>query len=107
MSDVKERLQTTATTCLESYDAWVNDSKDNAKRETLQDAIHEVRKVMSRLEIDMAVSERDSGGRPLPIPEHRSSPQGGDDDGQPNNNKGGQKRQRSRRPAQKKAASSD
>lgn len=105
MSEVKERLQTTATTCLETYDAWVNDSKDNAKREALQDAIHEVRKVMSRLEIDMAVSDRDNSGRPLPIPEHRSSPQGGDE-GQPNN-KGGQKRPRTRRPAQKKSASGE
>lgn len=84
MSEVKERLQQTAMACLESYDAWVGDQKDEDKREALQEAVHELRKVASRLEIDIAVSEREGmRSKPLPIPSHRSANKGaqGDDDG--------------------------
>ena len=102
-ANVKERLQASAMSCLESYDAWDKDKKDAAKREALQEAVHELRKVASRLEIDIAVSERDGmKDKPLPIPAHRSAPKGKN-----NNDDGGkvEKRpQRSKKPAAKKPA---
>ncbi len=72
MSDVKERLQTSATACLETYDAWNGDKKDSTKREALQVAVHELRKVVSRLEIDIALSERD-GSKGKPITSHHNN----------------------------------
>ena len=101
-ASVKERLQATAMACLESYDAWDQDKKDVTKREALQEAVHELRKVASRLEIDIAISERDGQSKSLPIPSHRSAPKGKN-----NNDDGGkvEKRpQRSRKTATKKPA---
>ncbi|MEM7617904.1 MAG: hypothetical protein AAF244_00840, partial [Pseudomonadota bacterium] len=72
---------------------------------------------VSRLEIEIAMSERDStNSKPIPIPSHRSQnkkeggnesilPDAGHTEGNGNGGgakKGGQKRQRSRRPAPKK-----
>jgi len=121
MSEVKDRLKEASETCLKSYEAWDGDKKSPEGRETLQESIHELRKVISRLEIEIAISERDnSKGKPLPIPSHRSQtkkeggnesilPDGGHTEG--NNNSGGKsggrsgggaKRPRTRRPAPKK-----
>lgn len=99
-ASVKERLQATAMTCLESYEAWDKDKKDIGKRETLQEAVHELRKVASRLEIDIAISERDGQSKPLPIPSHRSAPKGRHNDG----GKTEKRPQRSKKPAAKKPA---
>lgn len=117
MSEIKERLKETADACLKSYEAWDSDKKKSESRENLQEAIHELRKVASRLEIEIAVSERDAmSDKPLPIPPHRSSskakgavesilPDNGNTVGN-NNSKGkkegGARRSRSRRPAQKR-----
>lgn len=74
MDDIKKRLQTAADNCLKNYDAWDSDKKKTSNREDLQEAIHELRKVASRLEIEIAVSERDAmSDKPLPIPHHRST----------------------------------
>lgn len=73
MPEIKERLEETAKTCLKAYEDWRGDEKKQAARESLQDAIHELRKVTSRLEIEVAISERDqNAAKPLPIPPHRS-----------------------------------
>lgn len=119
MSEVKDRLKEAAQNCIESYDAWGGEKKSPDGRETLQESIHELRKVISRLEIEIAISERDnSKGKPLPIPSHRSQgkkevvhesilPDGGhteSNNGKPSGGgrSGGAKRPRTRRPAPKK-----
>lgn len=70
MSDeVKQRLQDSTANCLKAYDAWDGDKKNATARETLQDAVHELRKVASRLEIEIAVSDRKQmTQKPMPIP---------------------------------------
>lgn len=75
MSDeIKERLQATGAQCLSAYEAWAKDQKDEKAREDLQESIHELRKVTSRLEIELAISERDQmGQKKLPIPPHRAA----------------------------------
>lgn len=74
MEEVKQRLVLAADTCVKAYDKWSTDQKSPAGRESLQDAIHELRKVASRLEIDLAISERDQmAQKPIAIPPHRAS----------------------------------
>lgn len=73
-ADIEERLKDKSEECLKCYQAWAKDDKDIKVREALQDAIHELRKVASRLEIELAMSERDQmAQKPLPIPSHRNS----------------------------------
>jgi len=125
MSELKDRLKEESEKCLASYEAWDADRKKSDERETLQESIHDLRKVVSRLEIEIAISERDKvNSKPLPIPSHRSQskkdggnesilPDGGHTDGNSgNNNKGGKsnnrsggaaRRPRTRRPAPKNA----
>ena len=114
--DVKTRLEKCSATCLETYQTW--DSKKETKtREDLQEAIHELRKVASRIEIEITKSERaNSSSKSIPIPAHRSNSKskgavesilpdqgnteeksGGKKDG------GGRRPQRTRRPAPKKS----
>ena len=74
MDEIQTRLQETSQNCLKAYEAWAGNKKDSKIQEALQAAIHELRKVSSRLEIELAVSERDQmTSKPLPIPAHRSS----------------------------------
>ena len=74
MDEIEERLKKTADTCIATYNAWVSKKEDIALRETLQEAVHELRKVAARLEIQIAVSERkETTQKPMPIPSHRSS----------------------------------
>lgn len=91
MDEIEKRLRDAADNCIKHYTAWHKDKKAGAERDSLMEAIHELRKVAARLEIDIAVSDRsEMASRPLPIPPHRSSsrrPQtgpaddsGGDDD---------------------------
>lgn len=68
-----QRLQETAAKCLSSLDAWNKDLKDTEARETLLESVHELRKVTSRLEIDIAMNDRKAvNAKPIPIPEHKS-----------------------------------
>lgn len=124
MSDnnIEQRLTETSQTCLEAYTKWAQNRKDSDAREALQDAVHELRKVASRLEIEIALSERDEQTRKnIPIPSHRSHKgrkkqdqdngqgnnnddlpdfiKGGDNDGQ--NNGGDNKPKRGRKPGGK------
>lgn len=74
MDDIQTRLNETSQNCLVAYEAWDKDRQDKKSQEELHAAIHELRKVSSRLEIDLAVSERNqSTAKPLPIPAHKSS----------------------------------
>lgn len=80
MDDVQQRLTETVKTTLESYEAWSKDKSKDETREALNEAVHELRKVASRVEIEIAVSERDEQSRnPIPIPPHRSKKPGNGD----------------------------
>lgn len=84
MEEIEKRLRDTTDACIKSFENWIKQGKDLESRETLMEAMHEIRKVVARLEVEIAISERDRlGSRPLPIPPHRSSrkgPQGEDGD---------------------------
>lgn len=72
--DIRDRLKNASEECLKCYEAWSGNDKDDKAREALQDAIHELRKVSSRLEIELAISERDQmAQKPIPIPPHRDA----------------------------------
>lgn len=78
MDDIKQRLKDASEACVSTYEAWRGKMSDHAAREALQDAVHELRKVAARLEIDLAVSDRkQQGNEPIPIPSHRASRRGG------------------------------
>ena len=102
MDDIEQRLRDTADACIKAYLSWNANKKDPEVRENLQDTIHEIRRVSARLEIEIAISEREEmAARPIPIPPHRATRKGGgqqddlpddagnrnsddDDSGQPN-----------------------
>jgi hypothetical protein len=68
-----QRLQETAAKCLTSLESWNSDLKNIEARESLLEAVHELRKVTSRLEIDIAMNDRKAvNAKPIPIPEHKS-----------------------------------
>ena len=77
MDEIDKRLRESADACVKSYEAWRKDEKNSKSREELLEAVHELRKVSSRLEIEIAISERqDMADKPIPIPPHRSSKRG-------------------------------
>lgn len=83
MEDIDKRLRDSTDACIKSFEAWVKASKSPETREGLMEAMHEVRKVVARLEIEIAVSERDRlGSRPIPIPPHRSQRKRGGEAGE-------------------------
>lgn len=72
--EIKQRLKDSADACIQSYEAWFKDKKKAQTREALQEAVHEMRKVASRLEIELATSDRDQmASNPIPIPPHRDA----------------------------------
>lgn len=74
MDEIETRLKEAADDCIKAYESWSTQKKNPEAREKLQEATHELRKVAARLEIEIAVSERDDmAQRPIPIPPHRSS----------------------------------
>jgi len=74
MDEIQKRLQDATDNCLKAHKAWFDDKKNAQTREGLMECLHELRKVAARLEIEVAISERDQmGARPIPIPSHKSS----------------------------------
>ena len=74
MEEIEKRLRDATDACLAARAEWETNKKHGPAREKLQEAVHELRKVAARLEIELAVSERDEiAARPLPIPPHRSN----------------------------------
>lgn len=72
--EIEKRLKECSEGCLSAYTNWCGNEKDHSKREALSDALHELRKVCARLEIEMAASEREEQKTaPLPIPPHKAS----------------------------------
>lgn len=99
-ASIEDRLKETSASCLESYQAWNTNKKDSKAYEDLGSAVHELRKVASRLEIEMAISERDSGvQKPITPPMHKTLKGGA-----AAKNHDSQDRQRQRKPRKPKAA---
>lgn len=74
MDAIDARLKETSQQCLKAFEVWNQNKKDSAARNALQESVHELRKVASRLEIEVAISERDEmGQKPIPIPPHRDA----------------------------------
>ncbi len=81
MDEIKARLKDASDACLAKLETWRGKATDAAAREALQEALHELRKVTARIEIEMAVSDRRTqGSDPIPIPAHRASRRPGGDD---------------------------
>ncbi|HNQ91963.1 MAG TPA: hypothetical protein PKI93_03420 [Alphaproteobacteria bacterium] len=74
MDEIGQRLKECADACISAYGKWMTAKKDVTALENLQEAVHELRKVSARLEIEMAISEREEmSGRPIPVPPHRAA----------------------------------
>ncbi len=74
MDEIEKRLREGSENCYNCYETWRKNKKDIKGIEGLQEAIHELRKIASRLEIELAISERDEmAQRPIPIPPHRDA----------------------------------
>lgn len=74
MDEIETRLKTCSEKCVEAYCAWKDNKNDADLRGALQEAVHELRKVSARLEIEIATSERDQmAQKPIPVPPHRSA----------------------------------
>ena len=72
---VEARLRETARGCLVAYRGW-RQATGEASTQSLNDAVHELRKVLARIEIDMSASRREEQGlRPIPVPAHRAARQ--------------------------------
>lgn len=73
MEDIQQRLKDCSDVCIKALAGWAAQRQSHAMREDLLEALHELRKVAARLEIEMAVSERaEMPNRPMQIPSHRS-----------------------------------
>ncbi|MFA5592409.1 MAG: hypothetical protein WC989_03750 [Micavibrio sp.] len=87
MDEIEQRLRESTATFIKNFEGWAKDQTSADLREGLMDSMHEVRRVLARVEIEIAISERDRmGSRQLPIPPHRSQKKrggegGGDDAG--------------------------
>lgn len=74
MDEIETRLKTASEKCVDAYCAWKDKKNDADLRGALQEAVHELRKVSARLEIEIATSERDQmAQKPIPVPPHRSA----------------------------------
>ncbi|HEY8964402.1 MAG TPA: hypothetical protein VIN59_08090 [Alphaproteobacteria bacterium] len=107
MEDITQRLKDACEACTKTYTAWRAKSSDHTAREALMEAVHELRKVAARLEIDLAVADRQQNPNdPIPIPSHRAARRGGpgaqgpaDDIGNSVGGDDGRPQQRAPRPA--------
>ncbi len=70
---VEARLRDTARACLLAYRSW-RQQPGEASIQTLSDSVHELRKALARIEIDISATRRDEQAqRPIPIPAHRAA----------------------------------
>ena len=73
VDEIEARLRTASTACVDAYRSWRTPSIDDARRE-LADAVHELRKVVARIEIELAASRREEHALPpIPLPLNRSA----------------------------------
>lgn len=64
-----QRMDAAAKVCAELYRAWKANGGDNAMQ-SLADSLHEMRKVIARMEIEMSASRREEQ-KPVPMPAYR------------------------------------
>lgn len=70
---VEARLRETARGCLSAYRNW-KQTPGESSIQALSDAVHDLRKALARIEIDMSASRREEQAiRPIPIPAHRAA----------------------------------
>lgn len=73
LDGVEARLRETARGCLSAYRSW-RQTPGETSIQSLSEAVHELRKALARVEIDMSASRRDEQAiRPIPIPAHRAA----------------------------------
>jgi hypothetical protein len=68
-SPADERMDIAAKACAEAYRAWKTAETDF---QSLGDAIHELRKVIARMEIEVSASRKEEQ-RSIPLPSYRKS----------------------------------
>ncbi len=72
---IEARLRETARGCLVAYRSW-RQTPGETSVQTLNDAVHELRKALARVEIDLSASRREEPSmRPIPVPAHRAARQ--------------------------------
>lgn len=77
MDEIKDRLKQAADACAKAYDTWRAKTTEHSSREALMETVHELRKVAARLEIELAVADRQQNPNdPIPIPSHRAAGRG-------------------------------
>jgi len=70
---VEGRLRDTAKACITAYRGW-RQQPNEGTIQSLSETVHELRKALARIEIDMSASRREEQAiRPIPIPAHRAS----------------------------------
>ncbi len=70
---VEGRLRDTAKACISAYRGW-RQQPSEATIQALSETVHELRKALARVEIDMSANRREEQAiRPIPIPAHRAS----------------------------------
>ena len=70
---VEGRLRDTAKACISAYRGW-RQQPSEATIQSLSESVHELRKALARVEIDMSANRREEQAiRPIPIPAHRAS----------------------------------
>ncbi|WP_109109456.1 helix-turn-helix domain containing protein [Azospirillum sp. TSO35-2] len=70
---VEGRLRDTAKACISAYRGWKQQPSETTIQ-SLSETVHELRKALARVEIDMSASRREEQAiRPIPIPAHRAS----------------------------------
>ena len=77
VDEIEARLRSASTACVGAYRAWRQPAIEDAHR-GLADAVHELRKVVARIEIELAASRRDEHAlQPIPLPLHRAAQRAG------------------------------
>lgn len=70
---VAGRLEEGAAACLKSWTAWADSGKPQAQSD-LGEAVHNLRRVLARIDIIMAKANRQNRDqKKIPIPKHRSA----------------------------------
>lgn len=68
-----ERFANRSENFFKAYEAWEQEQLCSEKRDVLRKALHSMRKVLARVEIEMALSEsKERAKNPMPIPTHRT-----------------------------------
>lgn len=81
-----DRLKEGFASLDKTYSAWIGQKANKSARDELQHDLQEMRRVLARIEIELARSETsERSSRPVPIPEHRSSHKKGKPEYEPGN----------------------